>query len=356
EMDGFMVNEGIIVMAATNRVDILDPALLRAGRFDRQIYVSYPDVKGREEILKVHAKGKPLGDDVDLATVAKMTVGFIGADLENILNEAAILTARRGKEKIGMSEIEEAVSKVMMGPEKRSRVVSERDKKITAYHEVGHAICAKVLPTADPVHEVSIIPRGMAAGYTMTLPEKDESHLFRSKMVEEIVMLLGGRAAEKLVLGDITTGASNDIERATKMARSMVVKFGMSDKIGPIFHGGDQEVFLGKELGHSRDYSDEVAKEIDAEIHRIVLECYERAQDILREHMDQLHYISGVLIGKEKITGEQFEILFNGGSLDEEAPAETEDAPTEQATAPAEEQAAPEASSQTEDAPSGDQE
>ncbi|WP_249280175.1 ATP-dependent zinc metalloprotease FtsH [Guopingia tenuis] len=317
EMDGFMVNEGIIVMAATNRVDILDPALLRAGRFDRQVYVSYPDVKGREAILRVHSKGKPLGPDVDLSVLAKMTVGFIGADLENIMNEAAILTARRGKKQIGMSEIEEAVTKVMMGPEKKSRVMSERDKEITAYHEVGHAICAKVLPHCDDVHEVSIIPRGMAAGYTMTLPEKDENHYFRSKMLDEIAMMLGGRSAEKLVLGDITTGASNDIERATKMARGMVVKYGMSDQIGPIFHGGDQEVFLGKELGHSRDYSEEVASEIDGEIRRIISECYEKSQEILREHMDQLHHISKVLMEREKITGEEFEILFAGGELPE---------------------------------------
>ncbi len=317
EMDGFMVNEGIIVMAATNRVDILDPALLRAGRFDRQIFVNYPDIKGREEILRVHSKGKPLGPDVDLKVLAKMTPGFIGADLENIMNEAAILTARRGKMQIGMKEIEEAITKVMIGPEKKSRIMSKKDKEITAFHEVGHAICAKMLPNCDTVHEVSIIPRGLAAGYTMTLPDEDENHQFKSKILDEITMMLGGRAAEKLVLGDITTGASNDIERATKMARSMVVKYGMSDKIGPIFHGGDQEIFLGKELGHSRDYSEEVASEIDAEIHDIIKVCYEKAQQILHEKLDMLHHIAEILMDREKITGEEFETLFNGGELKE---------------------------------------
>ena len=311
EMDGFTVNEGIIVMAATNRVDILDPALLRAGRFDRQVYVNYPDVKGREEILRVHAKGKPLSSEVDLKTLAKMTPGFIGADLENVLNEAAILTARRNKEEIGMAEIEEAITRVIAGPEKKSKVITEKDKRCTAYHEVGHAICAKMLPNCDKVHEISIIPRGMAAGYTLTLPENDDQHMFKSKMLDNIVMMLGGRAAEKLVLGDISTGASNDIERATSLARSMVVKYGMSDVIGPVFHGGDQEVFLGKELGHSKTYSEEVAAQIDGEVKRIMTEAYEKAQGILKSCMEKLHKIAELLIINEKIDGDEFEKLFD---------------------------------------------
>ena len=310
EMDGFLVNEGIIVIAATNRVDILDPALLRAGRFDRQIVVNLPDVKGREDILKVHAKGKPLAEDVNLKVLAKRTPGFSGADLENVLNEAAILTARRAKSKVGMSEIEEAITRVIAGPEKKSRVMSKRDKEITAYHEVGHAICAKVLPSCDTVHEVSIIPRGMAAGYTMTLPDEDEMHYFKSKMLDEITMMLGGRAAEKLVLGDVTTGASNDIERATKMARAMIVKYGMSDVIGPVFHGGDQEVFLGKELVQAKDASEQVTAQIDAELKRIITECYEKAQGILRDHIDKLHVIAKVLVEREKIDGDEFDKLF----------------------------------------------
>jgi len=310
EMDGFVVNDGIIVIAATNRVDILDPALLRPGRFDRQVVINYPDVKGREDILKVHAKGKPLAPDVDLAVLAKRTPGMGGADLENVLNEAAILAARYNRPNIGMEEIEEAVTKVMVGPEKKSRVITEEDKRITAYHEVGHAICAKCLPGCDPVHEISIIPRGMAAGYTMTLPDEDKSHYFKSKMLDEMTMMLGGRAAEALILGDITTGASNDIERATSLARGMVVKYGMSDVIGPVFHGAQQEVFLGKELVQSKACSEEVAAQIDAEMKRILTGCMSRATEILSQHVQKLHEISHVLMEKEKIDGEEFEALF----------------------------------------------
>lgn len=312
EMDGFQVNEGIIVIAATNRVDILDPALLRAGRFDRQIVVNYPDVRGREDILKVHATGKPLAKEIELKVLAKLTPGFIGADLENVLNEAAILTARRKKNEIGMSEIEEAITRVIAGPEKRSRVVSENDKRCTAYHEVGHAIVANVLPGCDPVHEISIIPRGMAAGYTLTLPEEDKSHVFKSKMLDEIAMMLGGRAAEELVLNDVSTGASNDIQRATEKARAMVVKYGMSDAVGLVFHGGDQEVFLGKELGHSKTYSEEVAGIIDDEVKSIIDTAYNRAKKILSDNMDMLHNISEVLLIKEKMVGDEFVGIFEG--------------------------------------------
>ncbi len=316
EMDGFQGNEGVIVVAATNRMDILDPALLRAGRFDRQIIVNYPDVKGREEILKVHAKGKPISEDIDLKVLAQRTPGFIGADLENVLNEAAILTVRRNKEKVGMLEIEEAITRVIAGPEKRSRIVSEDDKRCTAYHEVGHAMVAKVLPGCDEVHEISIIPRGMAAGYTLTLPEKERSHLFRSKMKDEIAMMLGGRVAEALTLGDISTGASNDIERATKMASSMVVKYGMSEVVGPIFHGGEQEVFLGKDFGHAKNYSEEVAWEIDSEIRKIINEGYEKAEKILTDNLEKLKRISEILLIREKIDGKEFERLLE---LEDEA-------------------------------------
>ena len=318
EMDGFIVNEGIIVMAATNRVDILDPALLRAGRFDRQIVVNIPDVKGREEILKVHAKGKPLADDIDLKVIAKRTPGFSGADLENVLNEAAILAARFNRKSITMDLIEEAITRVIAGPEKKSRVMTEKDKKVTAYHEVGHAICAKVLPNCDDVHEISIIPRGMAAGYTMTLPdENDNTHYFKSKMIDEITMMLGGRAAEALVLGDITTGASNDIERATNLARSMIVKYGMNEEIGPVFHGNSEEVFLGRELVQSKSYSEEMAAKIDEELKKMLESCMDKATAILKDNLDKLHRIADVLIEKEKLTGEEFEELFNGEAAQE---------------------------------------
>ncbi len=316
EMDGFQANEGVIILAATNRKDILDPALLRPGRFDRQIVVNYPDVKGREDILKVHSKGKPFSDDVDLKVIAKRTPGFIGADLENVLNEAAILTARAKKDKIGMTEIEEAITRVLAGPEKRSRVITEKDKKCTAYHEVGHAICAKSLPECDPIHEVSIIPRGMAAGYTMTLPEDDSQHVFKSKLLAELVMLLGGRAAESLVLGDISTGAISDLQRASETARNMVVKFGMSEKIGPIFLGASQELFLGKEIGHTKTYSEELAYKVDEEVKRFLDEAYEKAQKILKGKEKLLHKVTEVLIEREKISGEDFDKLWKGEDLE----------------------------------------
>ncbi len=315
EMDGFQVNEGIIILAATNRKDILDPALLRPGRFDRQIVVSFPDVKGREEILRVHAKGKPLDDTVNLKVLAKRTPGFIGADLENVLNEAAILTARAKKQRIGMPEIEEAITRVIAGPEKKSRVITEKDKRCTAYHEVGHAICAKAQPECDPIHEVSIIPRGMAAGYTMTLPEDDTQHVFKSKLLADLTMLLGGRAAEKLVLGDVSTGAISDLQRATETARNMVIKFGMSDEIGPLFLGSNQELFIGKEIGHTRNYSEELAYKVDVEVKKILDAAIEKSKKLLAKHMDKLHSISEVLIERERLDGEEFNKLWNGEKL-----------------------------------------
>lgn len=315
EMDGFQVNEGIIILAATNRKDILDPALLRPGRFDRQIVVNYPDIKGREEILKVHSKGKPLAEEVNLKTLAKRTPGFTGADLENVLNEAAILTARAKKQRITMTEIEEAITRVIIGPEKKSRVITEKDKRETAYHEVGHAIVAKSLPECDPVHEVSIIPRGMAAGYTMTLPENDLQHIFKSKLKAELSMILGGRAAEELVIGDIGTGAMSDLQRASEIARNMVVKYGMSDEIGPLFLGENQELFLGKEIGHTKSYSEELAKKVDAEIKKFLDNAYERALEILKGKMDLMHKVAKVLIEREKIDGEEFNKLWNGEEL-----------------------------------------
>jgi cell division protease FtsH len=315
EMDGFQTNEGIIILAATNRKDILDPALLRPGRFDRQIVVSYPDVRGREEILRVHAKGKPLDEAVDLKVLAKRTPGFIGADLENVLNEAAILTARGKKNKIGMPEIEEAITRVIAGPEKKSRVITEKDKRCTAYHEAGHAICAKAQPECDPVHEVSIIPRGMAAGYTMTLPEDDTQHVFKSKLLADLAMTLGGRAAELLVLEDVSTGAISDLQHATDIARSMVVKFGMSDEIGPLFLGSNQELFLGKEIGHTKTYSEELAYKVDLEVKKLLDSAYAKAQDILKKNMALLHKLTAVLIEREKIDGEEFDKLWNGEDL-----------------------------------------
>lgn len=316
EMDGFQVNEGIVILAATNRKDILDPALLRPGRFDRQIVVNYPDIKGREEILKVHAKGKPFEDDVNLKVIAKRTPGFTGADLENVLNEAAILTARNKKQKIGMAEIEEAITRVLAGPEKKSRVITEKDKTCTAYHESGHAIVAKSIPECDPVHQVSIIPRGMAAGYTMTLPDNDNQHVFKSKLTAELAMMLGGRAAESLILGDVSTGAVSDLQRASEIARDMVVKYGMSDEIGPVFLGDNQELFLGKEIGHMKSYSEELAKKVDSEIKRLLDEAYSRASTILKGKTDLLHKMTKVLIEREKIDGEEFETLWNGGELE----------------------------------------
>ncbi len=316
EMDGFEVNEGIIVMAATNRKDILDPALLRAGRFDRQIIVNYPDVKGREEILIVHSKGKPFEASVDMKTIARRTPGFIGADLENVLNESAILAARRKKKKIGMPEIEEAITRVIAGPEKKSRVVTEEDKRCTAYHEVGHAILADKLPGCDPVHEVSIIPRGQAAGYTMTLPEKDNQHVFKSKLKDEITMMLGGRVAETLTIKDESTGAISDLQRATTIARDMVMKYGMSDEMGPVFFGGAHEVFLGREFGQQQEYSDETAARIDMEVKDILTASYQRAEQVLKEYMKQLLDIGEVLMRQEKLDGKAFKALLDGTTED----------------------------------------
>ena len=313
EMDGFGANEGVIVIAATNRRDILDPALLRPGRFDRQVVVNYPDVKGREEILKVHARNKPLGFDVDLSVVAKSTAGFTGADLENLLNEAALLAARKGRKAIIEQDIEDATIKVVAGPEKRSKVVSEKEKKLTAYHEAGHAIATFYSDTQDPVHEVSIIPRGMAGGYTLSLPEHDKSYVSRKEMREEIVTLLGGRVAESLVLDDISTGASNDLERATKLAKSMVTRYGFSEKLGPVVYGQDDgEPFLGRDFNHIRDYSENVAAEIDNEVREIIDTGYETVKEILTAHMDQLHLVAKYLMDKEKIDGATFEKLMKG--------------------------------------------
>ena len=316
EMDGFAANEGVIVIAATNRADILDKALLRPGRFDRQVYVGLPDIKGREEILRVHTRNKPLAPDVVLKTIAKSTAGFTGADLENLVNEAALLAAKRGRKAITEQDIEEASIKVIAGPEKRSRVVTEKDKRITAYHEAGHAIVSYFCKTADPVHEISIIPRGMAAGYTLNLPEDDRSHLTKAKMAEQIVMLLGGRVAEKLVLDDISTGASNDLERATDTARSMVTRYGFSERLGPVVYGSDpHETFLGRDFSSGRGNSEQVAAEIDSEIRDMLDEAYETARSILSEHMQQLHTVAGALMEREKLTGAEFQTLMQGGTL-----------------------------------------
>ena len=320
EMDGFGVNEGIIVMAATNRVDILDPAILRPGRFDRKVAVGRPDVKGREEILRVHAKDKPLGEDVDLAQIARTTAGFTGADLENLLNEAAIEAARKGRGFILQSDIKGAFIKVGIGAEKKSKVISEKEKKITAYHESGHAILFHVLPDMDPVYTISIIPTGMgAAGYTMPLPDNDEMFNTKGKMLQDIMTLLGGRIAEEIIFGDITTGASNDIKRATATARSMVMKYGMSDKLGLICYGDDDdEVFIGRDLAHTRSYSEDVAKAIDEEIRRIIGECHDRAKKIILEHEDVLHKCASLLLEKEKVHRDEFEALFTTENLETE--------------------------------------
>ena len=303
EMDGFAANEGVIVLAATNRPDVLDKALLRPGRFDRQIVVSAPDVKAREQILEVHARKKKLAEDVDLKTVAKNTSGFAGADLENILNEAALLAARRNLDCVGMKEIEDAMVKVTMGPEKKTRVRSEKENKLVAYHEAGHAVVSRYLPTQDKVHQISIVPRGMAGGYTMYRPAEDKSFRSKTEMEESIVSLLGGRVAEKLILDDISTGASNDIERATAISRAMVTKYGMSERLGTITFGADQEeVFLGRDLAHAKEYSEETAAIIDEEVKKIVDAGYEKAINILSEHVDKLHAVAKVLLEKEKIT------------------------------------------------------
>ena len=326
EMDGFTENENIIVMAATNRRDILDPALLRPGRFDRQVVVSYPDIKGREEILKVHTRNKNIGPDVDLKTIAATTAGFTGADLENLVNEAALLAARKNKKAVTKAEIEEATIKVVAGPEKKSKVVSEDEKKLTAYHEAGHAITtyfcpseaghavvSKMLPTQDRVHQVSIIPRGSAGGFTMHLPEKDRSFVSKTYMEEEIVVLLGGRVAEKLILDDISTGASNDIERATGVARDMVTRYGFSEKLGPILYGSaSHEVFLGRDYSQGKNYSENVASEIDAEIRELIETGYEKAKDILTVHADMLEKCAQYLLKHEKIDGADFYKLMAG--------------------------------------------
>ncbi len=312
EMDGFGVNEGIIVMAATNRVDILDPAILRPGRFDRKVAVGRPDVKGREEILRVHCKEKPLGDDVDLHRVAQTTSGFTGADLENLMNEAAILTAKGGRKYVRQEDIDKAFIKVGIGAEKKSKVISEKDKKITAYHEAGHAILFHVLPDVGPVHTVSIIPTGMGAGgYTMPLPEKDEQYMTKRRMLQNIMVSLGGRIAEELIFDDITTGASQDIKQATNIARAMVTKYGMSEKVGMINYGSDEdEVFIGRDLAHTKSYGETVAAVIDSEVKRIIDECYQKARKIIVENEKVLHKCSQLLLMKEKIGQEEFEGLF----------------------------------------------
>ena len=332
EMDGFTGKDNVIVIAATNRRDILDPALMRPGRFDRQIVVGYPDVKGREAILKVHTKSKNVGPDVDLGTIAKSTVGFTGADLENLVNEACLLAARKDKKAITMEEIQEATIKVIAGPEKKSHKVTPKEKRLTAFHEAGHAVCTYYCDHQDKVHQVSIIPRGMAGGYTMSLPEQDKSFVSKKEMEENIVTLLGGRVAEQLVLEDISTGASNDLERATSTARSMVTRYGFSEKLGPVVYGNDQnEVFLGRDLGSSKDYSDRVAGEIDDEVRSIIEKAYQQATAILNSHMDQLHLLAKYLIIHEKIERDDFETLMQGKMdpklLEETTATEETDAP-----------------------------
>ena len=312
EMDGFDGNTGIIMIAATNRPDILDPALMRPGRFDRRIMVGIPDIKGREDILKVHSRGKPLAPDVDLKTIAQSTAGFTGADLENLLNEAALLTARRSLKAITMPEIEEATIKVIVGPEKKSRVMSDKEKSLTAYHEGGHAIATYFCTHQDPVYQISIIQRGMAGGYTMSLPSEDKSYKAKSEMEEDIIVLLGGRVAEALVLGDISTGASNDIERATKLAHSMVTKYGMSKKLGPIAYGSDNdEVFIGRDMGHMKNYSEKIAAEIDSEVKAIIATGYAKAENILKENFEKLHEVANFLLTNEKMSGEEFHYIMN---------------------------------------------
>ena len=312
EMDGFSDNEGVIILAATNRPDVLDKALLRAGRFDRQIVVSNPDVKAREQILEVHARKKKIADDVDLRVIAKNTSGFAGADLENVLNEAALLAARRNYKEIGMKEIEDAMVKVTMGPEKKTRVRSKKENRLVAYHEAGHAVVSRYLESQDPVHHISIVPRGMAGGYTMYRPTEDKSFMSKTEMEEHIISLLGGRVAEAIILNDISTGASNDIERASQIARNMVTKYGMSDRVGTItFGGGQGEVFLGRDFAQTKDYSEETAGIIDEEVKKIVDRAYNRAKDILTEHVDKLHTVAGILLEKEKIEGEEFEKIFS---------------------------------------------
>jgi ATP-dependent metallopeptidase hflB len=333
EMDGFEDNDSVIVMAATNRRDILDPALLRPGRFDRQILVGYPDVKGREAILKVHTRNKPLAPDVDLETIAKSTVGFTGADLENLVNEASLLAARKNKKAITKDELEEASIKVVAGPEKKSNVITEDEKKLTAYHEGGHALCTYYSKSQDKVHQVSIIPRGQAGGFTMSLPVKDKSYVSKNEMYENIVVLLGGRVAEKLILDDISTGASNDLERATSTARNMVTRYGFSDNLGPVVYGqGDHEVFLGRDYTNTPSYSDNVAAEIDNEIRTLIESAFTDAEKILNEHMDKLHVVAKYLMKYEKVDGATFEKLMNGELTESEFMGEPDKTPEIQDT------------------------
>ena len=335
EMDGFGVNSGVIVIAATNRPDILDPALLRPGRFDRQVTVGYPDIKGREEILKVHAKNKPLAPDVNLRTIAAETVGFTGADLENLLNEAALLAAKRKLMAITMAEIEEATIKVCVGTEKKSKKINEKEKRMTAFHEAGHAVASYYLETQDPVHEISIVPRGGAGGYTLYIPVEDKEYRYKNEMLESIVSLLGGRVAEKLINGDISTGASNDIQRASETARNMITKYGMSDKLGPITFGtGHDEVFLGKDYNQVRNYSETVASQIDNEVEDIISNAYKKTESILTEHMDQLTLVAETLVKLEKINGNQFKALMENGALpaEPEKKVETEETAEEDKT------------------------
>ena len=328
EMDGFTENQNIIVMAATNRRDILDPALLRPGRFDRQIVVSYPDIKGREEILKVHTKNKKLSPDINLATIAKTTAGFTGADLENLVNEAALLAARKNRKAIVQEDVEEAAIKVVTGPEKKSRVVTDKEKRLTSYHEAGHAVCTYFCPTQDKVHHITIIPRGSAGGFTMSLPEHDKNYVSKTEMEETLVVLLGGRVAEKIVLDDISTGASNDIERATNVARSMVTRYGFSEKLGPIVYGtNDAEVFLGRDYSHGRNYSENIAGEIDAEIRELVETAYENARNILETHRDCLERVAQYLMKNEKMDGDVFNKIMENEFVEDvqpEAPASSE--------------------------------
>lgn len=321
EMDGFGVNEGVIIVAATNRPDILDPALLRPGRFDRQIMVGAPDVRGREAILKVHSKGKPLAKDVDLKVLARRTPGFTPADIENLMNEAALLTARMGGKVIEMATIEEAITKVIAGIEKRSRVISEKEKKLTAYHEAGHAVVARLLPDSDPVHQVSIIPRGRAGGFTMVLPTEDRYYATKTEMEDHIVHLLGGRIAEKLVLNDISTGAQNDLQKITSIARAMVTKYGMSEKLGSMSFSNEEEVFVGRDFHTTKNYSESIAAEIDSEIRRIIDESYKRTETLLTENMDKLHAVAQALLIVETLDAEQFEMIFNGEITIEEGDA-----------------------------------
>ena len=318
EMDGFSANEGVIVLAATNRPDILDRALLRPGRFDRQVTVNYPDVKGREEILKVHSKGKPLAPEVSLATLAKRTPYMTGADLENVMNEAAILAARKNAQTISMTELEEAITRVQVGPEKKSRVITEKDKKLVAFHEAGHAVLAYLLPGCDEVHEVSIIPRGGAGGYTMTMPNEEKHYISGARLRDQIVELLGGHVAEKLVLGDVSTGSTSDLSRASELARSMVTEYGMSEEIGPVYLGGDQEVFVGRDFGHTRNYSEELAAKVDEQMSGILHTALERAIRLLSENREKLDRIAAELMEREKLDKDEFETLMQGGKLPSE--------------------------------------